>query len=360
MEVVLIHEWLTNFAGSEKVVAALRHAFPGSPVLTSLFWSPAFPGWDQVRSSFLQPLARGPGAHVRALPVLPLALRTLRVPAADLVITSFHTFALYAPVPTDRPHVVYCHTPPRFLWAGEQFASRPVVAAAMAAAASVLRPGDRRRGRRPAVLVANSASTAARCRAAYGRTTPVVHPPVEVKRFSGALGTPRGEHFVVASRLVPYKRVDLVVAAFAELAWPLVVAGRGRQLEELRRTAPPNVRFVGHVPDEELPRFLAGARAVILPGEEDFGILPVEAMAAGTPVVAFGRGGARETVTPGLSGVLFDELTPAALAAAVRRLAAGEWDPAAVSASVKRFGPERFTAEMTGWAETAVAGRSMT
>lgn len=360
MEVVLIHEWLTTFGGSEKVVGALRGAFPGAPVYTSLCWRPTFPGWDDIRPSFLQSLARGPGSHVPVLPAMPLAFRTLPLPAADLVITSFHTFALHAPVAPSRPHLVYCHTPPRFLWARDQFGFPAVRKAAMAAAAVVLRPVDRRCGGRPTLVVANSTATAARCRAAYGRTTPVVHPPVDIERFAAARHAPRGDHFVLVSRIVPYKRVDLAVAAFADLPWTLVVAGRGRQLEAVRRAAPPNVRFIGHVSDQELPSLLAGARGAIMPGEEDFGILAVEAMAAGTPVVALGRGGARDTVVPEVSGVLFDLATPASLAAAVRRLVACSWDPDAVSASVRRFDTARFLAEIIELAQATADGRPPT
>ncbi|MEO6120588.1 MAG: glycosyltransferase [Acidimicrobiales bacterium] len=359
MRVALVHEWLTNYAGSECCVAALRDAFPGSPLLTTVFYEPAFAGWEGVRTTGLQPLVRGPGSHIPLLPAMPAAWRMVRVPAADLVITSFHTFALWARVPMSAPHVVYCHTPPRFLWLPEQVTGErlPGGRRTLSLARRALRPGDRRRAGRPATWVANSATTARRVREAYGVVADVVYPPVDVDRFAAALGRPARDDFVVVSRLVPYKQVELAVEAFRGLPWPLTVAGTGRQLEALRRTAPSNVSFVGRVPDADLPALLAGARAVVLPGEEDFGILPVEAMAAGTPVVAYGRGGALETVTAGTSGLLFDEPTPTSLADAIRKVAATDWDRAAVSASVSRFATPRFRAEMSHIAQAIAEGR---
>ena len=162
MRVVLVHEWLTNMAGSEKVVAALRHIYPDAPVATSVWWPAAFPGWD-VRPSRLQRFVTGPAAHIRLLPLVPAAFASLSLPPADVVITSFHTFSLYARVPKATPHIVYCHTPPRFLWSPGQLAGErlPLPGPLAAAAAGALRPLDRWRARRPDRWVANSKATAA-------------------------------------------------------------------------------------------------------------------------------------------------------------------------------------------------------
>lgn len=348
VQVSLVHEWLTNRAGSEQCVAAMRRAWPGSSVSTTVLHRPEFPDWDPVHTSVLQPLARSTSSHIKLLPLLPAAWRTVEVPAADVVVTSFHTFSLRARLPPGVPNVAYCYTPPRFLWRTEQLADERLhgMGPLLRLARRLLGPADVRRAQRPDLFVGDSTVVRDRIRAVYGRDAEVVFPPVDVDRFRGALGTEVGEHHVVFGRLVPYKRVDLAVEAFRELGWPLVVAGDGRQRAELERTAPPNVRFVGRVPDDELPALLAGARGLVFPGEEDFGITPVEAMAAGAPVVAYGRGGARDTVVDGESGLVFDEQTPAALAAAVRRAAEVDWDRAAVSASVDRFREERFRAEL--------------
>jgi glycosyltransferase involved in cell wall biosynthesis len=211
---------------------------------------------------------------------------------------------------------------------------------------AVGRRGDRRRAQRPDLWLANSRAVADRILHIYGQPATVVHPPVDIDRFAAAATTTKGDYFLVVSRLVPYKRVDLAVAAFAELGWPLRIAGSGRGAAALQATAPPNVRFLGRVDDAELPALMAGARALVFPAEEDFGLVPVEAMAAGTPVVAFGAGGALDTVEPGQTGTFFTEPTTAALVAAVREAAATEWDAQAISASVRRFGEDRFRTEL--------------
>ena len=349
----LVHEWLTNLAGSEKVVAAMRDAFPDAPVYTSMWYRPAFPDWD-VRPSFLQRFATGPAAHTKVLPLMPPAFRSLR-PDADLVVTSFHSFAMHARVPATTPHLVYCHTTPRFLWSADDLAGERIPGGrrALAVAGRVMRSTDRRRVLRAKRFIANSSAVAARMRAAYGVEPDVIHPPVDVRRFREVAGARRGEHFVVLSRLVPYKRVDLAVEAFRELGWPLLVIGTGRMADALAHNAPPNVRFLGHVPDDELPSLLAEARAMIVPAEEDFGITMVEAMAAGTPVVALARGGAVDIVDDGGSGVLYGEPTLRALVDAVHRVADSEWDGRQLSAMADRFDTDRFVERI------ATAGRDL-
>lgn len=354
--VTLVHEWLTSVGGSENVVAAMRRTFPGSPVATSLWWREAFPDWD-VRPSFLQLAARGPQSHVRLLPLLPLAFATLALPPAEVVVTSFHTFALYARVPAGTPHIAYCHTPPRFLWLSDQLVGErlPLPAPLASAAAGVLRPLDRRRTARPQLLLANSRTTARRVAATYGRTACVVHPPVDIDRFSAAREKQlASEELLVLSRLVPYKRIELAVTACTERNLPLAVAGTGRQEAALRAVAGPSVRFIGHVPDADLPGLMAAARALVFPGTEDFGIVPVEAMAAGTPVVAFAAGGATETVEDGRSGLFFSTPTADALGDALERVLAEEWDRADISASVERFSERRFSREIRDVVESVV------
>jgi len=363
LEALLVHEWLTNLAGSEKVVGALRRALPGAPVYTSMFWAPEFPGWDDVRTSFLQPLARGPSSHVPALPAMPAAFASLRLPPAELMITSFHSFSLWARPRPGTPHLVYCHTPPRFIWSSDQLRGESGLMGGrvLRSAGAAFRRLDRGRARRPTMFVANSAAVAQRIQRAYGRPAEVVHPPVELDRFAAAAssaqaGARAGDYFLVVSRLVPYKQVDLAVDAFGELGLPLWVVGTGRSAGELAARAGPNVRFLGRVSDEALPGLMAGARAMIMPGEEDFGLTVVEAMAAGTPVIALGRGGAAETVTDGVTGVLFAEETVASLSQAVGRAAAIDWDRPAISASTQRFGEARFRAAILALAADLAGG----
>lgn len=356
--VAIVHEWLTNLAGSEKVVAALRGTFADAPVWTSMRWGEPFATWAQVNTSFLQWWANGANAHVKVLPLMPAAFSSLRLPAnLDLVITSFHSFALYCRVPRSTRHIVYCHTPPRFLWSPRQLAAErgANIGRALAPARVALRGIDRRRGARPDVMIANSGTVRRRIAQAYGRSAPVIYPPVDIDRFTAVARPSPEDYFLVVSRLVPYKQVSLAVEAFNQLGWPLVVLGGGRQERELRAQAHANVRFLGHVDDAALPSIVAGARALIMPGEEDFGITPVEAMACGVPVVAYGRGGATETVTPGLSGIFFADQDAASLIRAVRAVAAEAWDRTAIAASVSRFHETRFRQEIRQVADSLLA-----
>jgi glycosyltransferase involved in cell wall biosynthesis len=306
----------------------------------------AFADWD-VQTSFLQRFATGPSAHIRVLPAMPVAFQTLRLPQVEVAVTSFHTFAHYARVRA-RCHLLYCYTPPRFLWGVDQFfGPGPSARAGVARlGGALLRVADRWRTHRANVVVASSRAAAQRLETAYDIVAPVINPPVDVERFAAVRGSARGEHFVLVSRLVPYKKIDLAIRAFAELGWPIVIIGTGRAGRELRAAAPTNVSFLGHIEDDEVSRIVATARGFVLPGEEDFGIAAVEAMAAGTPVVAFERGGALETVEAGRSGVFFREPTVSSLVKALRNTASRSWCHDDISASVQRFSERRFADEI--------------
>lgn len=343
MRVTVIHEWLTNLAGSEKVVLALLDAFPDADVHTSLFEPAEFPSLDpaRVHPSWLDRVVSGPSGHTRVAPLLPLAMRSLRVPAVDVAITSFHNFALAAPVPAETTHVVYCHTPTRFVHARRSMADERGLGRAIGTFARGYGRIDRRLGRRGDVWVANSRHIAGRIADAYGHEARVVHPPVDVDRFS-AVDPDRGDHFLLVGRLVPYKRADLAIEAFRGFDAELLVVGDGRDRARLEASAPSNVRFLGRVADDELPSVMASAAALVFPGEEDFGITPVEAQAAGTPVVALGRGGVLDSIEPDRTGVLFDEPSPAALREALADATSRAWDHDAIRAHARAFGRDRF------------------
>jgi glycosyltransferase involved in cell wall biosynthesis len=231
-------------------------------------------------------------------------------------------------------------------------AVRPVLAPVL----SWLRRTDLAGASGPDVFVANSAHVAERIARYYGRSAEVVNPPVDVGHYL-SLERAAGDYYLAFGRVVPYKRVDLAVAACAAIDRPLKVAGDGRALEAVRRGAGARTEFLGKVSDAERDRLLSGARALLFPGEEDFGIVPVEAQAAGVPVIAFGVGGARETVLDGSTGVLFGEQSAGALAGAIERFEALTLDPAAARDHARRFGRERFAAEMADVIERAAGGR---
>ncbi len=344
---VIVHEWWTKVAGSEKVVEHLRRVFPTSTLVTSMYSPPQASDPGCVRTSFLQRFATAPGSHVRWLPLVPLAMASVSMPEGDVYVTSFHTFSLYARIPRGRPHLVYCHTPPRFLWrTWEAGSGRSLGLAQGVGLLQALRRLDRWRAARPARWVANSHEVARRIRDVYGMDATVVHPPVDIDRFRRGIVPAREDFYLLVSRLVPYKRVDLAVEAFRRLGRRLVIAGSGRSEADLRRQAPPNVEFLGYVSDEELVALMRRARALVFPGLEDFGIVMAEAQAAGTPVVAFGAGGARDIVVNGATGVLFETQDSQSLSEAIREFEGMSWDHRAISASAERFRPERFAQEM--------------
>jgi len=352
--VAVVHDWLTIPGGSEQVVLELLEMFPHAELFTSVYdptpWPPAITE-RVVHSSFLN---RVPGAvrhYPKLLPLMNRAFRSFDLDGFDLVLSSSHACAKNVRVPKRALHVCYCHTPMRYAWE-EGFLEGEEVGRAMRLALppllAWLRRVDRAGAAGPDVIVANSEHVADRVQRYYGRAAEIVHPPVDVAHFLELEREP-GDYYFVFGRVVPYKRADLAVAACARLGRRLLVAGDGRALESVRAQAPgEGVEFLGKVSGAERDRLLGGARALLFPGEEDFGIVPVEAQAAGVPVIAYGVGGAAETVIDERTGVLFAEQSAAALAAAIERFEDLALDDGAVRENARRFGRERFRAEMAG------------
>lgn len=358
--VAIAHEWLVAYGGSERVVEELLELFPGAHLLTTLLDRSVLPhAFSPARSSLLQ---RVPGAvrhHEWMLPLMPLAWRLHRVPAdVDAVISSSHACAKAVPTPPGVPHLCYCHTPMRYAWAfeGERHRfPRPIQAVARAGAGG-LRRWDRATSRRVTHFVANSNAVAARIASSYGRQAEVVHPPVRTDFFTP--GGARGDYFLYVGRLVSYKRADLVVDAFAELPHRLVVVGDGHFLGALRARATPNVTFRSSVSDRELRDLYRGARALVFPAEEDFGIAMAEAQACGTPVIGLDAGGARDIVVKGRTGWLLQRQDVSELKALIRRAAEDDLDPAEIRASASRFSSSEFRARMGAAVEAMITSRS--
>jgi glycosyltransferase involved in cell wall biosynthesis len=355
--VVIVHDYLTQPGGAERVVAELLSRWPDAELRT-LVHDPGgtFPVFAQreVITSPLQRLA-GRVSHRALLPMLPAALRSLAIRDADLVISSSSGWAHGVPVATGIPHVCYCHNPARWLYDTSTYLDgRSVLGHGLAPLFAALRRWDRRAATRPTRYVANSENVRRRIAATYRRDATVVHPPV---RTDGLQPTPipHDGYVLVLSRLLRYKRVDLAIEGAARAGIRIVIAGAGPERARLEALAGPHATFVGRVADEDLPGLFAGARCFFLGGEEDFGITPLEANAAGRPVVAFGRGGALETVLDGETGVLFDEHTATAAAAAIARACGTSWQPEALAAHAARWRPERFLDELEDIAEHEVA-----
>jgi glycosyltransferase involved in cell wall biosynthesis len=352
-DVALVHDYLNQRGGAERVVLELAQMFPAAPVYTSLYRrTSTFPQYASldVRTSFLDrlPVDR----HFRALFALyPAAFRSLGPIDAELVISSSSGWAHTVQTSPRAFHAVYCYTPARWLYgdylthASTQRALEPLWA--------VFRRIDVAAARRADLYIAISGHVRERIRQRYGRDAPVIHPPVDVARFTAR---PRGERLLVVSRLLPYKRVDLAVDAATRAGLPLDVVGTGPALADLRRRAGPSVRFHGNLPDAELTALFESCRAVCLPGAEDFGIVPVEANAAGKPVVAFARGGALETIEEGVSGVFFHEQTMEALLRALRSSDDVSTSPEQIAQHAQKFTAPAFRRRLASVLAEAMQG----
>jgi glycosyltransferase involved in cell wall biosynthesis len=271
---------------------------------------------------------------------MPAALRSIAVEDADVVITSSSGWAHAIRVPEGVPHVCYCHTPAHWLYDTARYLERGQ-AAALAPLLTALRRWDRKAAERPPHYLANTRNGRERNARIDGRTASVLHPPVEVDRFTPS-PIPGDGYLLALCRLLRYKRVDLVIEAGRRLGVPVLVVGDGPDRARLEGLAGSGVTFAGRVPDSALAGLYAGARAYVMAGEEDFGIAALEANAAGRPVVAFGRGGALETILDGETGVLFRQQTGPAVAEAAEAALARDWDPAAMAAHAARFAPDVF------------------
>jgi glycosyltransferase involved in cell wall biosynthesis len=349
--VAVIHDWLTIPGGSEQVVLELLEMFPHAELFTSVYDPSPWPVQiteRPVHSSFLNRIPGASRHYPKLLPLMNRAFRSFDLSGFDLVLSSSHACAKNVRTPPDALHVCYCHTPMRYAWEegfleGEDVGR--VTRLLLPPLLARLRREDLAGADGPDVFVANSRYVAQRIERYYARSAEVVHPPVDVDHFLGLERQPR-DYYLAFGRVVPYKRVDLAVTACARLGRQLKVAGDGRALDAVRAQAGEGTEFLGMVSEAERDRLLGGARALLFPGEEDFGIVPVEAQAAGVPVIAYGIGGAAETVLDGRTGVLFGEQSAAALAAAIERFEGLRLDRQDARENARRFGRERFRGEM--------------
>jgi len=359
MRVALVHDWLVTARGGERVLEALCRMFPGADLYTLLHEKGSQAAPIEQRRIVTSFLDRLPGVYQRyrhLLPLMPAAIESLRLDGYDLVVSSSHCVAKGVRVPAPARHLSYVHAPMRYMWDlfddyfGPGRAPLPVRVAARAARPA-LRAWDRSSAQRPDALVANSHHVAGKVKAFWGRDAAVVHPPVELSRFtSEPPGAGRGGYFLWLGALAPYKRVDLALEAFRRTGLPLWVAGDGQDAARLRQQLPPNVKLLGKVTDADVPALYRDARALVFPGEEDFGITPLEAQASGRPVIALGRGGALETVSA-RTGVFFRDQTVEGLVEAVRTFEASfepRFTPAEARAQAERFSPAAFEAGIRG------------
>jgi glycosyltransferase involved in cell wall biosynthesis len=365
VRVAVVHDWLYVLGGAERVLREILACYPNADVFT-LFdvLTPADRaslGFDRAHTSFLQRMPFIGTRHRLYLPLMPLAVEQFDLSKYDLILSSSYAVAKGVLTGPDQVHIAYVHSPMRYAWdlqhsyLRESGYARGIKGAIARVLLHRMRLWDTRTANGPDAIIANSAFVARRIRRVYGRPADVIHPPVTIAKHG--TDAPRSTHFLAASRLVPYKNIEAIVRAFRLLPdLQLVVAGDGPEAKRLKSIAGPNVSFEGFVSDERLRHLMATARAFVFAAEEDFGIIMAEALAEGTPVLALGRGGAREIVTPALpqrTGMLFLTPEPSEIASCVRAFVAQEhtFSRSLCRAQASRFSIERFRSEFTAFVD---------
>ncbi len=353
MRIAIVHDYLTHMGGGERVLVALSRAFPDAPIFTLVHDATAVKlpiDPRRIRTSFLQKFPGARRSH-RYLPLalMPLAIEQFDLSSFDVVLSNAHSFGKGVLVPPGTLHISYCMTPTRYAWDGShkyvrEFSSSALFQKFAPAAISYMRIWDYSASQRVHSYITLSNYVARRIRKYYGRSSSVVYPPVGVDRFSPS--TAHGSYYLVVSRLVPYKRVDLAIAAANILGVSLKIAGTGPEMEQLKKIATSTVEFLGFVPDEELPALYRNAKALLFPQEEDFGITPLEAAASGVPTIAYGAGGALETIQDGISGLFFDTQNTDSMVSAMRIFETMQWDKDRIRVHAEMFSEKRFIQAM--------------
>jgi glycosyltransferase involved in cell wall biosynthesis len=362
VRVALVHDWLTGMRGGEKVLLSLARLFPDAPIYTLLHVRGSVDDELEARvagTSFVQRLPAAARHYRRYLPLFPAAVASLELSAFDLVISSSHCAAKGVRVARGARHLCYCHTPMRYVWDrfddyfGPQRVGR-LASLCLALIAEGLRAWDVATAQGVHAFAANSAFVAERIRRCYGRGSEVIPPPVDTDIFTPGPDT-EGSYDLVVSALAPYKRVELALEAARGTGFPLRVVGTGPEEGRLRALAPPEASFLGRVDDQHLRDLYRGCRALIMPSVEDFGIVPLEAMACGRPAVVYAEGGGPESVVDGESGVVFREATPASLRAAVDSLRHLGFNSGALRARAESFRRSRFETRFRRFVEESLA-----
>lgn len=349
MKVALVHDYLNQMGGAERVLMALHEIFPDAPIYTSIYdpqrVDPSFQKMD-IRTSFMQKLPLVTKHHQPYLPFYPFAMESLDLRGYDLVLSSSSAFGKGVITRPETTHICYCHTPMRWCWNYDEYVEREhlgkMARRVLPFLITGLRVWDQISSMRVDHFIANSPVVAERIQKYYRRNAVVIPPPVEAQRFTFDLETQVEAYFLIVSRLVPYKRIDIAIEACNKLHLPLIIVGSGRDLKRLKKMAGPTVRFMGRLSDEDVLYYYAHCRALLFPGEEDFGITPLEAQASGRPVIAYGAGGALASVVDGITGVFFQKQTVESLTAALASFDERKYDPQVIRNHALEFDTPRF------------------
>lgn len=368
MKVALVHDWLTNLGGGERVLAAFSEAYPDAPIYTSVYNPTDIDLFkkNNIRTSFLQnwPLAK---KKHQLFPMLrTLAFESFDFSEYDVVLSSSSAEAKGIITPTETIHISYIHTPTRYYWSGyEQYLQSPglgvfspVAKLVLPRVVSKMRRWDFAAAQRPNILIANSTTVQDRILKYYQRTSQVIAPPVDFDRFRQASAEPK-DYYLVVSRLIPYKRVDLAVKACSELNKELVVVGNGTELKSLQKIAGPSVRFVENATDKAVTQYYMDCKAFIMTAYEDFGITPVEAMAAGRPVIAYGEGGAVDTIISGKTGLFYENQTIESLKKAIELFEQCSYSSRYIKDHAEKFSKKHFIENITKLVDVSISKKNV-
>lgn len=353
MNLAIIADWLTVFGGAEHAIAEFHRLWPQAPIFTTVTRrSHLGPLADaDIRTTSLQAWYRLLRHHQLLLPWMPRAIEDIDLRGFDVILSSSHAVAKGVIPPPTAVHICYCHTPMRYAWEMEEeyledFRVPRLLRPAIRRRLKILRRWDLQTAKRVDTFIANSTTTQERIARIYARESTVIPPPVDDRFFQSPIPTPYPllptPYFLAVGRLVPYKRFDLLITVANRLQLPLTIVGRGQEEKRLRSLAGPTVTFRGFVPDAELSALYAEARALLFPQEEDAGIVPLEAQACGTPVIAYGAGGALDSIQDSITGIFFAEQTETSLTDAIRRFETMRFDPAAIREHARQFAASRF------------------
>jgi glycosyltransferase involved in cell wall biosynthesis len=347
MKIAVVHDYFTQLGGAEKVAEQLYRMLPDPSLFATVAFRKCMPAGISnvpIQTSWMQKLP-GIEKYYRLYFLLyPFAVNDLDLSSYELVLSSSSGYAKGVTTSRDAVHVCYCHTPMRWAWNFDSYSERESFGFSQRTLLPMLISGlqrwDRDASRQPDHFVANSKVVAERIRRIYGRSAEVIHPPIDVDRFR--FSEERGDYYVVLSRLVSYKRIDLAVRACSEFKKKLIVLGDGPDRKSLEAVAGPTVQFLGRVSDADAERIVARCKALLFPGEEDFGMVPLEVAAAGRPTIAFRAGGALETIIENCTGLFFDQQTPESLGDAMERFELHQWSPDVLRNHSEQFGVDVF------------------
>lgn len=360
MRIALVHDYLVQYGGAERVLECFSELFPYAPIYTLVYDPAAMHGVfadRDIRTSRLQKLRLARKYHRFFPPLMPLAAEEFDFSLYDVVLSDSASFAKGILTRPETLHISYVHTPMRYAWDDcqkytQEFGFPRIVKKIVPFAMNAIRLWDRSSADRVDHFIANSTFVARRIKKYYRKDAVVIHPPVTVEKFSVREKT-RAGYFLMVGRLIAYKRHDIAIRAFNALGLPLKIIGRGPELHRLKKMAKSNIEFLGRVPEEDLPRYYAQCRAFLFPQEEDFGIVAIEALAAGRPVIAYRGGDIVEHLVEGKHGIFFDVQTPEAIVSAVRRFRDVDYDADSIRRAAQPFDREIFKRKIKQYIESA-------